>query len=319
MHPARKATSHGVVAANLQRNVAAVAAAAVLVLVIAAANVSSLLLARAEARHAEVWTRRALGASAADVFRIILAETTVLAAGGAMAGVPLAYGSLRLLGALAPAGISGQPVQFGPAVAILTMLLTLATAAAIAVVQHIAMRRVPRESLLHSGSALTKRMSSRLLDATVVVETAIAVVVVVSGGLLVRNFVRLEHTDPGFRPTAVLVLTADLTYPRTADEAAADRDGRVAVLLGLTLERASAIPGVDVSALGKSAPLEGSPLQRVSIRHEDGSRFLNGDPRNFAKTPELHRVSPRYFDVLASRCSAGRAFTVTTINRERPW
>jgi putative ABC transport system permease protein len=189
------------------------------------------------------------------------------------------------------------------------MLLTLATAAAIAGVQHVAMRRAPRESLLHSGSALTTRTSSRMLDATVVVEMAIAVVVVVSGGLLVRNFVRLQHTDPGFRPNAVAVLTAGLEYPRAADEAAADRDRRVASLLDVLLERASAIAGVEVAALGRNAPLEGSPLQRVSIRHEDGSRFLNGDPRNFAKTPDLHRITPRYFDVLGIPIRAGRAFT----------
>lgn len=298
-----------VVAANLQRTLWLFAAAALLVLVIAAANVSSLLLARAEARHAEVWIRRALGASAADVFRITFAETTVLAAGGAIVGVPLAYWSLGLLGALAPAGISGQAIRFGPAVATLIMLLTLATAAAIAGVQHVTMRRAPRESLLHSGSALTTRTSSRMLDATVIVEMAIAVVVVVCGGLLVRNFVRLQHTDPGFHSNAVLVLTCDVAYPRAADEVAADRDRHVAVLLGLTLERATAIAGVDAAALGKSAPLEGSPLQRVSIRHEDGSRFLNGDPRNFAKTPDLHRITPRYFEVLGIPLRAGRAFT----------
>jgi hypothetical protein len=153
--------------------------------------------------------------------------------------------------------ISGQVIRFGPAVAALTMLLTLITAAAIAGVQQIAIRRVPRESSVHSGSALTTRSSSHLLDVTVVVEMAMAVVVVVSGGLLVRNLVRLQHTDPGFRPETVPVLSCDVEYLRAADGAAADRDRRVVALLGVMLERAGAIAGVDIAALGKSAPLEG--------------------------------------------------------------
>src|SRR4029077_2459210 len=150
----------------------------------------------------------------------------------------LAYWSLRVLGTLAPAGISGQVIRFGPAVATLTLLETLGTGVAIAGMQELALRRIRRESLLDSGSALTTRPSSRLLGAMVVAEIAIAVVVVVSGGLLVRNFVRLQRTDPGFRADRVLVLSCDLEDLYAAGGATVDRDGRVGALLSVMLERA---------------------------------------------------------------------------------
>jgi predicted permease len=77
----------------------------------------------------------------------------------------------------------------------------------------------------------------------------------------------------------------------------------------MLLERASDIAGVDIVAVARSAPLDGTARQRVSISLEGGARFLNGDPRSFDQTPDLHHVSSRYFDALGIPLRTGRVFT----------
>jgi putative ABC transport system permease protein len=297
-----------VVPPALQRTLVLFSIAAALVLAIAIANASSLVLARLETRRTEVFIRAAIGASNADLFRYAMAETIVLAAGGTAVGVPLAYWSLRFLGALAPTGVSGQAVVFGGTIAAYTIVVTLAVAILLAALQRFTLSRAAREPGLRLGTPAATAGSSRLLDLLVGGEVAVAVVVVIAGVLVVRNFVDLLYIDPGFQPAGVLLAKLEVDSAGVGAETIA-RDRQVAVLTELIRERVLAVPGVVAAAVTRRAPLEATGLQRASIWREDGARFLNGSRGDEGMTPDLIRAGPGYFEALGIPLRAGRGFT----------
>lgn len=296
-----------VVPPTLQRTLMLFSIAATLVLAIAIANASSLVLARLETRRTDVFIRAAIGASTADLFRYAMAETILLAAGGAAAGVPLAYWSLRFLGALAPTGVSGQAVVFGGTIAAYTIVLTLAVAVLLAALQRFTLSRAAREPGLRLATPATAG-SSRLLDLLVGGEVAVAVVVVIAGVLVVRNFVDLLYIDPGFQPAGVLLAKLEVDSAGVGSETIG-RDRQVAALIALIRERVLAVPGVVAAAVTRRAPLETTVPQRASIRREDGTRFLNGSRGDEGMTPDLIRAGPGYFEALGIPLRAGRGFT----------
>jgi predicted permease len=293
---------------TLQRTLVLFSIAAALVLAIAIANASSLVLARLETRQADLCIRAAIGASNADLLRHALADTILLAAAGAAMGVPLAYWSLRFLGALAPAGVSGQAVSFGVAIVVYTIALTLAVAVVLAVLQHFTISRAAREPVQRISTPASTAGSNRLLDLLVAGEVAIAVVVVIAGVLVVRNFVRLLYVDPGFQPARVLLAKLEVDSAGAGAETIA-RNRQVGVLADLIRERVLALPGVEAAALTRRAPLETTVPQRASILREDGARFTNGSSRDLEMTPDLLRTGPGYFEALGIPLRAGRAFT----------
>jgi predicted permease len=296
-----------VVPRTLQRTLVLFSVAAALVLAIAVANASSLVLARLETRRTDVFIRAAIGASDADLFRYAMAETIVLAAAGAAIGVPLAYWSLRFLGALAPTGVSGQAVVFGATIAAYTIVVTLAVAILLAALQRLTLSRAAREPALRLGTPAATAGSSRLLDLLVGGEVAVAVVVVIAGVLVVRNFVDLLYIDPGFEPAGVLLAKLEVDSAGVGADTIA-RERQVAVLTELIRERILAVPGVVAAAVTRGAPLETTTAQRASIRREDGARFLNGSRGDEAVTPDLIRVGPGYFEALGIPLRAGRGF-----------
>jgi len=255
-----------------------------------------------------VFIRAAIGASNADLFRYAMAETIVLAAGGTAVGVPLAYWSLRFLGALAPTGVSGQAVVFGGTIAAYTIVVTLAVAILLAALQRFTLSRAAREPGLRLGTPAATAGSSRLLDLLVGGEVAVAVVVVIAGVLVVRNFVDLLYIDPGFQPAGVLLAKLEVDSAGVGAETIA-RDRQVAVLTELIRERVLAVPGVVAAAVTRRAPLEATGLQRASIWREDGARFLNGSRGDEGMTPDLIRAGPGYFEALGIPLRAGRGFT----------
>jgi predicted permease len=291
----------------LQRTLVLFSIAAGLVLAIAIANAGSLVLARLETRQTDVFIRAAIGASNADLFRYATAETFVLAAAGAAAGVPLAYRSLRFLGALAPAGISGQAVGFSGAIATYTIVLAFGVTIVLAAMQRFTTARAIREQTLRTGTPAAAARSSRLLDVLVAGEVAVAVVVVVAGTLVVRNFVRLLYVDPGFQPAPVLAVKLDVDSANGGPDHIA-RDRQVGVLIRLIRERALALPGVESAAVAWRAPLEPG-TRRTSLLLEDGRRFFNGSGRDVDKTPDVFRVGAGYFEALGIPLRAGRVFT----------
>ena len=277
-------------------------AAVVLLLLIACSNVANLLLARAAARGKEVALRTAIGASRGGLVRQFLAEALVLAACGGALGLALAWWSTRILVALDPEklprvkeiGLDGASIAF-------TAALVLATAVLVGLLPALRASRAPLNDVLKEGGKTSGMGSSRhsLRGALVVVEMALAVVVLVGAGLVARSLARLVGQDPGFRTRGVLtfeVFTTMARYPQ---------DPLRAALAEQLLERLRALPGVERAAL-----INGLPLASTGLLLE---RVVEDRPPAPGTSPPLadwRIASPGYFEALGIPLVEGRTFTV---------
>ncbi len=221
-------------------------------LLMACANVANLLLARAEGRSREISVRAAIGAGKARLIRQMLTESLVLALGGAAAGLALAWGGIRWISTrqtwglpvLAPIRIDGAMLLFAAALAVgTTFVFGLAPA--------LRLLRLDLAQALRDGaggaSAGWKRQRTRGI--LVGAQTALAVVLLLGAGLMLRSLEALLRVDLGFDPTHVL--TAQLSLP----EATYREPAQVVGLDRALLERVRAMPGVGAAGLVRSLPL----------------------------------------------------------------
>jgi len=189
------------------------------VLLIACANVANLLLAHASSREKELAIRAALGAGRARLIRQLLTESLILALAGGLLGLALAYWGVGALRALAPANTPRMDeVHLDPLVLAFTFGVSLLTGLffGLAPAWHIA-RTDLRETLNEAGRGTSATGGSRRLRAVLVVsELALAVLLLVGAGLLIRSFSRLLEVSPGFQTQHLLTLElslAEKTYP----------------------------------------------------------------------------------------------------------
>lgn len=271
------------------------------VLLVACTNVANLLLVRASAREAEMAVRTALGASRWRIVRQLAAESILLAGMGTVAGVLLAAWAVDALVAFGPRGLprldevrmDGRVVLFAAVLAVVTGLLFGAAPAIHAVRSDIS------EMLRGGGRAASgRRHGQRTRHALVVVETALAVVLLVGAGLFLRSFARLLADDPGFNPAHVTTATVSLP----ANKYPLDRDAsRFANRL---TARVRALPGVSDVAIGY-----GRPLYRGHIRTAfEVSGWAPSTP-NSRRLAYVRPVSPAYFKLLGIPLDSGRTFT----------
>ena len=273
-------------------------------LLIACANVANLQLARAAARRREIAVRLALGAGGGRVARQLLTEGLVLALAGGAAGLLLALWGTPLLSALIPRGIlppvaevsvDWRVLAFALAASVVTGLLFGAAPALQA-------RRVDVNSALKDSPGKGATARGRLRNALVVAEVALALVLLVGAGLLVRTFANLLGVAPGFDPHNVLTFQIDLNGGRydTASKAAAFyRDA---------LERISHLPGVEAAAVTNKLPLDWQFNMPV---------VLNARPDQ-AQNVQVRMISPDYFRVMKIDVRQGRAFGDTDISAAPP-
>jgi len=267
-------------------------------LLIACVNVANLLLARGAARGKELAVRAALGARRSRIVFQLLAESLALAAAGGILGLALAWGGVGLLtrlGAAAIPRLAGARLDwrvflFALAVSALTgMLFGLAPALQLSAAN-------PQAALMESGRGSTAARSSRLLrNGLVVSEIALALLVLIGAGLLMRSFVRLRAVDPGFQPANLLTLRLPLSPNVPIDR-------RVAFLDRLS-GRLAALPGVRSIGAVNNLPLTGLGV---------GATFaVDGRP---APPPEqrpiglVRGVTPDYFRTMAIPLVSGRFF-----------
>jgi putative ABC transport system permease protein len=270
-----------------------------LVLLIACANLSNLLLARAATRNKEISVRTALGATRWMIMRQLLAESLLLATAGAVAGLGLAAWGIKLLTALAPgdlpriteSGLNLQVLIFTALVAVLTSVLFGLVPALQAAKPELA------TSLKEGGRSGTETLAGgRLRSALIVTEMALAMVLLVGAGLLLRSLLVLGRVDPGFAKDHVITFGLDLP----------DRYGqpqRVAFYRSL-LEEVRTTAGVRSASAAFPLPLSADDVKT--------SFEVEGRPMKQSEYPvtAFHIIDRDYFRTLGIPLLSGREFNL---------
>ncbi len=262
------------------------------VLLIACANIANLLLTRAVARQREVAVRAALGAGRLRLMRQLLTETFVLSISAGALGLMLARMGIAGLIALAPADLPRlAEISLDSRAFMFTLLISLAAGLACGAAPALRVSKAELANALKEG--LTTSMGKRrrwLHDALAVAQIALALMLLVGSGLMVRTFIRLQSVELGFNPQNVLTASVP-AFRRGRSSAEA-----VAVYQRL-MDRVRTIPGVLHAGVGV-IPLRGG-----------GSNLFFPDGQGEGIRCETDAPSPDYFRALSARLSAGRLFT----------
>ncbi len=280
-------------------------AAVGLVLLIACVNVANLLLAQAAARQKEIALRTALGAGRGRMVRQLLTESALLAGTGGAVGLLLAYWGLRAIAVWIPDDVPvAHQVAIDPRILLFTLAVTLLTGVLAGLAPALQMTRPDLAESLRDGTRAGSGTSAggRTRRALVVLETAVAVLLVAGAGLLVRSFERLTAVDTGFRGDGVLALEVDLPWTKYAD------DAKEAAFTDALLDRLRALPGVTSAAMISRLPLGGD--------EEIEALVFEGQPKpKPSETPlaDYRQVSPGYFETLGIRRISGRTIEKSDI------
>jgi len=269
-----------------------------LVLLLVCANVAGLLLARGSRRTAEFALRAAIGASRAAIIRQLLLESLLLSLLGGAAGVALAFGLIHAVLKLMPvqiprignASIDGGVLVFALIVSVVTALLFGAFPA------WRLSRTAPARALRESGRSLSGgRAQHRLHNGLVVAQTAIALLLLIGAGLLMRSFMRILEVDPGFDPKHVVTSRVAVPF----EEA---KHNQHYFLYQQLVERISALPGVQSASAGWPLPMSNSAAT-VTFNIQ-GRPVAKGDE----PSESLGLAMPGYFETMKIPLVAGRTF-----------
>jgi putative ABC transport system permease protein len=272
------------------------------VLLIACANVANLLLVRAERRQHELAIRAALGAGWGRIARELLAESIALGIAGGILGLGVAFAALRLLVYISPASLPRlDEVSIDPAALAFTLAISLAAGLLFGLlpVFRYAGSRIGT-GLRESGRALShSRERLRARNVLVVAQVALAVVLLVGSGLMIRTFQALRRVDPGFtKPEEVLTMRVSIPEAEVKDPA------RVIRMQNDIVEKMSRIPGVVAEGLTTSVTMDG---------HNSGDILYAQDhPIAEGSIPPVRRfkfIGPGYFHTVGARLLAGRDMT----------
>ena len=283
---------------NLRPALLVLLAAVGCVLLIACVNVANLLLARATGRQKEMATRVAIGATRRRIVRQLLTESTVLALAGGLAGLLLANAGVGALMSMLPIDLPSYiRVSVDAQVALFTFLLSIATGLLFGVAPA---WRISSPQLLESlkeGRSSVGASHYRLRDGLVVGEMALAVLLLIGAGLMVRSFMRYQSARFGFDPEHVLTFSISLPAQKYSDPA------RMRSFLQETEAKIQHLPGVQAAGMVSTLPLTGSGwTQTYTISGKD----IHPEPHSY-----FAAVSPGYFSALKIRLLRGRLFTAS--------
>lgn len=283
-----------------------------LVMLIACANVANLLLVRVEARQQELAVRAALGAGLRRIVSGLLVESVMLGLMGGVIGVGLAYAGVRFLVAVGP---SNLPRLSEISVDARTLGFTLV----ISLLAGLLLGLIP--ALKYAGPHVSQAMQSagrtvsvsreryRARNLLVVGQVAMALVLLVSAGLMIRTFQALRTIDPGFTNAQHLQLLR-IGIP----DSLIHETEPVMRTQNEILDRLAAIPGVKSAAFGSEMPMEGFDSDWDTI-------FIEGKPYHKGELPPLHlykHISPGFFAAAGTRLIAGRDLTWDDVYGLRP-
>ena len=283
------------------------------VLLIACANVANLMLVRVEGRRQELAIRAALGAGWRRIAGELLFESVILGLLGSLLGLAFAYGALRILVAIAPTGI---PRIHEIGIDVPVLLFTLA----IALFSSLLFGSIPifkyagtrlNTGLREGGRALSaSREQHRARNILVVVQVALALILLICSGLMIRTFRALMHVPPGFTgPDQVQTFRFYVPETEIPDT---DRERLVRMEEGI-LDKLRAIPGVSSASFSSAIPMDGN----------DSNDPIFAQDRAYAEgeLPPLRRfkwISPGFFGTLGTPLIAGRDLTWSDTYQKLP-
>jgi predicted permease len=279
-----------------------------IVLLIACANVANLLLVRAEGRQQELAIRGALGASWRDIARQLLMESVALGLLGGALGLGLAYGAVRVLIAIAPAHLPRlEEISIDPGVILLTLVIALVTGVLFGMIPVIKYAGLRIATSLRGGGRTSSqsREQHRARGILVVVQVALALVLLAGSGLMIRTFQALRHVDPGFDPHDALSLRIAIPASQVKDPA------DVIQMEQAIADKIRAIPGVTSVGLTTGIPTE--PYRADLVYARDKSYAQSTPPLRWLKF-----ISPGLLGAMGNRLIAGREFTWTDTHERRP-
>jgi putative ABC transport system permease protein len=303
---------HGLIVDRLQDSVAhtvkpallAIAGAVVLLLAIASVNVLNLLLARGTERRGEFAVRAALGASRRRVLRQLVTESLLLALLGSLCGIGVAYGGVRALIALSPPGLPRfDAIALDATALVFALAITTAIGLFTGMIPAVHFSRADFHFGLHRSSRRSAGRQSVTRRALVVTEVSLALVLLVSAGLLLRSMQRLLMVNPGFDSGHLLTLEVQSSGHQFDELPAAPGKGETVRrrFFEQALDAVRRVPGVSQAAFTSVLPLsDDSPAMSMY-----GARFEN-DPPEGGRTVFRYAISPQYCQTMGIPLRSGR-------------
>jgi putative ABC transport system permease protein len=296
------------VVGGMRTGLAILLGAVIFVLLIACANLATMLLARASARERELAIRIALGAGRWRLLRQMLTESVLLALAGAAGGVILSIWGLELLKQIGARTIPRlAEVNVDLVVLIVTAVVAVGTGILFGLIPAFASAKPElTEALKEGGRGSTSgARRNQVRFSLVVAEIALALVLLVGAGLLLKSYARVQNSDPGFDRRNVLTAEIDLAETKYPQRGTADYNHGAAMInfWNEALRRVQQLPGVEAAAFTIVLPLSGS--------NTDSSFTIEGRvkrPNEPGPDEELRTISPDYFRVIKTPLLRGRFF-----------
>ncbi|HEY6119657.1 MAG TPA: ABC transporter permease [Pyrinomonadaceae bacterium] len=273
------------------------------VLLIGCANVANLMLARAAGRQRELALRAALGASRFRIIRQLLTESVLLGIAGGALGILIGYWGVDLIRTASP----GEAARYAPGwnhmginfpVLVFTTLLSMLSGVLFGLAPALQLSKPDLNNALKEGGRQATSSSHRLRGLLVVAEVALSLILLASAGLLIRSFIQLLKTDPGFNPDNLLTMNLVLPAAKYKEES------QRADFYSDLLQRMNQLPGVTSAAIVNHLPLGGS--------NSSTSFLVEGvpEPPPGQEFDGRYRVcSPGYFHTMGISVLKGRSFT----------
>ena len=284
-----------------------------MVLLIACANVANLLLVRVEGRRQELAIRAALGAGWKRIAGDLLVESFTLGAIGSLLGLALAFGALRVLVAMAPTGLPRiHEIGINLPVLLFTFGLAFFTSLLIGAIPVYRYAKADSNLTLREGGRgqSQSREQHRTRNALVVLQVALALVLLICSGLMIRTFNAMMHVAPGFEKPDSLqtfrIYIPETTVPDTDKQRLIRMEQQIR-------DKIAALPGVTSVAFGSNVPMDG--WSSNDVLYAQDRAYAEGE------LPPIRRfkfISPGYFSTLGTPMIAGRDYTWDDIYHKMP-